>query len=69
MPLLKIIPVDVYKRQAIYLSREITGLPLKTIGKSFGRNHSTVSASINKIEREIRKNSRMKATDVYKRQV
>lgn len=47
---------------AIYLSREITGLPLKTIGKSFGRNHSTVSASINKIEREIRKNSRMKAT-------
>ena len=46
---------------AIYISREITGLPLKTIGKSFGRNHSTISASIKKVENDMAKNSRLKA--------
>ena len=47
---------------AIYIAREVTGISLKTIGKSFGRNHSTVSASIKKIESDIKKNSRLKAT-------
>jgi chromosomal replication initiator protein len=47
---------------AIYISREVTGLPLKTIGKSFGRNHATVSASIKKIESDLKKNSRLRAT-------
>jgi chromosomal replication initiation ATPase DnaA len=35
---------------------------LKTIGKSFGRNHATVSASIKKIESDLKKNSRLRAT-------
>ncbi len=47
---------------AIYIAREITGLPLKTIGKNFGRNHATVSASIKKVENDMKKNSRLRAT-------
>ncbi len=47
---------------AIYIAREVTGISLKTIGKSFGRNHSTVSASIKKIESDLKKNSRLRAT-------
>lgn len=47
---------------SIYIAREVTQLPLKTIGKSFGRNHATVSASIKKIENDIKKNSRLRAT-------
>jgi chromosomal replication initiator protein len=47
---------------AIYIAREVTGLPLKTIGKSFGRNHATVSASIKKIESDVKRNSRLRAT-------
>ena len=47
---------------AIYIAREITGLPLKTIGKNFGRNHATVSASIKKVESDMKKNSRLRAT-------
>lgn len=47
---------------AIYIAREITGLPLKTIGKNFDRNHATVSASIKKVETDMKKNSRLRAT-------
>ena len=47
---------------AIYIAREVTGISLKTIGKSFGRNHSTVSASIKKIESDLKKNNRLRAT-------
>ncbi len=47
---------------SIYIAREITGLPLKIIGKNFGRNHSTVSASIKKVETDMKKNSRLRAT-------
>ncbi len=47
---------------AVYIAREITGLPLKTIGKHFGRNHATISASLKKVESDMRRNSRLKAT-------
>ncbi len=47
---------------AIYIAREVTGLPLKTIGKSFGRNHATVSASLKKIENDIQHNARLNDT-------
>ncbi len=47
---------------AIYIAREVTGLPLKTIGKHFGRNHATVSASLKKIENDVKRNTRLKAT-------
>ncbi len=47
---------------AIYIARQVTGLPLKTIGKGFGRNHATVSASLKKVESDIKRNTRIKAT-------
>lgn len=47
---------------SIYIAREITGLPLESIGQSFGgRDHSTVHYSISKIEKEIKRNPRQRA--------
>lgn len=45
----------VYPRQiAMYLCREMTNIPLKSIGKSMGnRDHSTVMHGIEKIEKEL----------------
>ena len=39
---------------SIYITRELTDLSLKEIGKVFGRDHSTVMSSINKIQVNIR---------------
>ena len=39
---------------AIFIVRNITDLSLKDIGKFFGRDHSTIISSINKIELNIR---------------
>ena len=39
---------------SIYIIRKLTDLSLKEIGKVFGRDHSTVISSINKIELNIR---------------
>ena len=39
---------------SIYIIRKITDLSLKEIGKVFGRDHSTIISSINKIELNIR---------------
>ena len=39
---------------AIYIIRKLTDLSLKEIGKVFGRDHSTIISSINKIELNIR---------------
>ena len=39
---------------SIYIIRKLTDLSLKEIGKIFGRDHSTVISSINKIEINIR---------------
>ena len=39
---------------SIYVIRKLTDLSLKEIGKIFGRDHSTVISSINKIELNIR---------------
>ena len=39
---------------AIYLTRELTDLSLEEIGKFFGRDHSTVMYSINKINLNLR---------------
>ncbi len=39
---------------SIYIVRELTELSLKEIGKIFGRDHSTVMSSINKIQVNIR---------------
>ena len=42
------------RHTAIYIIRELTDLSLKDIGKIFGRDHSTVMSSINKIQINIR---------------
>lgn len=39
---------------SIYIIRKLTDLSLKEIGKVFGRDHSTIISSINKIELNIR---------------
>ena len=42
------------RHTAIYIIRELTDLSLKDIGKIFGRDHSTIMSSINKIQINIR---------------
>ena len=39
---------------SVYLIRKLTDLSLKDIGKIFGRDHSTIISSVNKIELNIR---------------
>ena len=39
---------------SIYIIRKLTDLSLKEIGRVFGRDHSTIISSINKIELNIR---------------
>ena len=39
---------------SIYVIRKLTDLSLKEIGKVFGRDHSTIISSINKVELNIR---------------
>lgn len=45
----------------IYIASQMTGLTLKQIGDKINRNHSTISASLNKMEKDLKKNSRLKA--------
>ena len=45
----------------IYIASQMTGMTLKQIGEKINRNHSTVSASLNKMEREMAKNPRLRA--------
>ena len=42
------------RHTAIYIIRNMTNLSLKEIGRVFGRDHSTIISSINKIELNIR---------------
>ena len=46
----------------IYIASQMTGMTLKQIGEKINRNHSTVSASLNKMEKEMAKNPRLRAT-------
>ena len=55
--------ISMARHVAIYIARETTQLSLQNIGKEFGdRDHSTVHYSINRIEREIKRNSTLKST-------
>lgn len=45
----------------IYIASQMTGMTLKQIGEKINRNHSTVSASLNKMEKEMAKNPRLRA--------
>ena len=44
----------------MYLCRKLTDLSLESIGKAFGRNHSTVLYSVNLIENRTRRDHRLK---------
>lgn len=46
--------ISTARHVAIYLTRELTDLSLEEIGKFFGRDHSTVMYSINKINLNLR---------------
>ncbi|MDD3279802.1 MAG: chromosomal replication initiator protein DnaA [Lachnospiraceae bacterium] len=62
----------VYPRQiSMYLCREMTSIPLKSIGKSMGnRDHSTVMHGIEKIEKEIDKSPDTKEIiDILKKKI
>lgn len=50
-----------YPRQiAMYLSKDLTQLPLKTIGEAFGhKHHTSVMYSINRIKTEKKRNNRV----------
>lgn len=51
------------RQAAMYIVREVTGLPMKAIGDEFGgRDHSTVLYTLAKIEKEMTKNASLKAT-------
>lgn len=51
------------RQAAMYIVREVTGLPMKAIGDEFGgRDHSTVLYTLTKIEKEMEKNPSLKAT-------
>lgn len=45
----------------IYIASQMTGMTLKQIGEKINRNHSTVSASLNKMEKEMAKNPSLRA--------
>lgn len=45
----------------IYIASQMTCMTLKQIGEKINRNHSTVSASLNKMEKEMAKNPRLRA--------
>ena len=53
---------------AVYLTREMTGLSLPRIGDAFGRDHSTIINSCDKITKQLASSAEAKAavTDLKK---
>ncbi len=47
---------------AMYIIREITGMPLKNIGEHFNKNHSTVVHAVTQIESKMEKDSSFRLT-------
>lgn len=51
------------RQMAMYIVREITQMPMTSIGKEFGgRDHSTVVYAIQQVEKNISRNAKTKAT-------
>ena len=48
------------RHTSIFLIKQLTDLTLKEIGNIFGRDHSTVLSSVNKIEDDIKTKNRVK---------
>lgn len=56
-------PISKARQVAIYIVREITGMPVSSIGEEFGgRDHSTIVYAIEQVKRLMAKNPREKAT-------
>ena len=53
--------ISMARKVAVYVVREVTGMPLAAIGSEFGgRDHSTIVYAINTINEAIRKDSNLK---------
>lgn len=50
------------RRVAMFCIREITGMSMENIGREFGRDHSTVIYSLEKTNKDMAKDSRLKET-------
>ena len=48
------------RKVAIYIIRDITELPLKTIGSEFNRDHSTMVYAIDDVEKNMKTDSHFK---------
>ena len=59
------------RQVAMYLCRELTSTPLKSIGKSLGnRDHTTIMHGIEKMEKEISTDSNLNNTiDILKKKI
>jgi len=56
-------PISSARQAAMYIIREITGMPFSAVGEEFGdRDHSTVVYAISQMEAIIKKNPHEKAT-------
>ena len=49
------------RHMAVYLTREMTGLSLPRIGDAFGRDHSTIINSCDKVTQLLESNAQMKS--------
>lgn len=50
-------PISYGRQVAMYIVREVTGMSYTSIGKEFGRDHSTVVYAMQEIERKLKTNS------------
>lgn len=50
------------RKIALYIIREVTGLSFEMIGEEFGKHHSTIMYSVDQIQKEMEKDSRLAAT-------
>ena len=56
-------PISKARQVAMYIVREITGMPVSTIGDEFGgRDHSTIVYAIDQVKRLMSRNPKEKAT-------
>ena len=49
--------IALVRHRSIYIIRKLTDLSLPAIGKLFGRDHTTIMASLDTVEREMAKDS------------
>lgn len=56
-------PISIARQSAIYIVREITQMPLSSIGEEFGgRDHSTIVYAIQQVEKNMKKDKKYKET-------